>query len=170
MSIDFKDTYFHIHIKTSQGSTCLFTSRVPIQSTNIRSIHSIGIHRSGEGGQTVCITKGYKNPPVPRRLFGQSKIPSNLSPAYTNSSSNLSGVRLVNMEKSELDPDKSSTLSATSLTSFERGQGQNYSGALADLNCKNTRSDGRTDLSGLATEVPTEKQVHLGRLHMRLIQ
>ena len=63
----------------------------------------------------------------------------------------------MNMEKSELDPNKSLALSATSLTSFERVQGQNYSGALTDLNCKNTRSDGRTDLSSLATEVPHRK-------------
>ena len=38
-----------------------------IQSTAIWSVHSThGVHGIGEGGQTDCLTKGYKNPPVPR--------------------------------------------------------------------------------------------------------
>ena len=47
----------------------------------------------------VKLTKGYKNPPVPGRLVGQSQIPPNLSPAYTDSSSYLSGVRLVSQHR-----------------------------------------------------------------------
>ena len=42
-----------------------------------------------------CLTKGYKNPPVPRRLVGHSQISPNQSPAYTDSSSYLLGVRRV---------------------------------------------------------------------------
>ena len=39
-------------------------------------------------GQTDGLTEGY--PPVPRRLFGESYIPPNLSPAYTDLGSPLS--------------------------------------------------------------------------------
>ena len=35
----------------------------------------------------------------------------------------------------------------------ERGQGHTHPGAFADPNHKDTRSDGRTDLSGLANEI-----------------
>ena len=53
------------------------------------------LHGSHEGNKIDCLTKGLKDPPIPRRLVRQSQIPPDLSPAYTNSSSNLSGVRLV---------------------------------------------------------------------------
>ena len=45
-------------------------------------------------GQTDGFTKGYKNPPEPRRLVSESNIPPNLSPAYTNLGSSLSRTRL----------------------------------------------------------------------------
>ena len=34
-------------------------------------------------------TERYKNPPVPRRLVGESHIPPNLSPAYTDLGSSV---------------------------------------------------------------------------------
>ena len=61
----------HFHI---QGQTYRFKA---VYSPN-------GVHCSGQRGQVSCTTKGYKDPPVPRRLVGQSQIPPNLSPAYTN--------------------------------------------------------------------------------------
>ena len=47
-----------------------------------------------KGGETDGHTQGYKNPPVPRRLVGESQVPPNLSPAYTGSSENVSGFGL----------------------------------------------------------------------------
>ena len=38
--------------------------------------------------------EGYKNPPVTRRLVGESHVPPNLSPAYTDLGSSLSRSRL----------------------------------------------------------------------------
>ena len=68
---------------------------IPIQSPTIRPLHSShGVHCSGQRGQVSCTTKGYKDPPVPRRLVGQSQIPPNLSPAYKDTNIPLSGVRL----------------------------------------------------------------------------
>ena len=76
---------------------------IPIQSPTIRPLHSSQrVHCSGQRGQVSCTTKGYKNPPVARRLVGQSQIPPNLSPALTSLYQELGW--LVNQEKSELDP------------------------------------------------------------------
>ena len=67
---------------------------IPIQSTTLWSVRSsIGVHCCGQRGQSDCFTKGYKNPPVPR-LVGPGQIPPNLSTAYTNTSSSVSGPRL----------------------------------------------------------------------------
>ena len=84
--------------KASPGSTCFHFQGQTYQftSTTVWSVHSThGVYSSGKGGQINYITKGYKNPTVPRRLIGQSQIPPNLSPAYTDSSSYMSGFRLI---------------------------------------------------------------------------
>ena len=53
-----------------------------------------GVHSGGQRGQTDGLTEGYKNPPVPRRLVGESHVPPNLSPAYTDLGSSLSRTRV----------------------------------------------------------------------------
>ena len=69
-------------------------SDIPVQSTAIRSVHSThGVYCSSKIGETDGHTQGYKDPPVPR-LVGDSQIPSNLSPAYTGSSKNVSAIGL----------------------------------------------------------------------------
>ena len=66
-----------------------------IQSNAIWSVHSThGVYSSGKRVQVSCTTKGYNDLPVARRLVGQSQIPPNLSPAYTNRSDYFSGPRL----------------------------------------------------------------------------
>ena len=50
------------------------------------------------------IRQGCKDPPVPRRLVGESQVPPNLFPAYPNASQNVPRSWLVNVEKSELKP------------------------------------------------------------------
>ena len=70
-------------------------SDIPIQSSAFRSVHStLGVHCSSKGGETDGHTQGYKNPPVPRRLVGESQIPPNLSPTYPNASQDMPGSRL----------------------------------------------------------------------------
>ena len=44
---------------------------------------------SSKGVKTDGHTQGYNNPPVLRRLVGESHIPPGLSPAYTRSSENM---------------------------------------------------------------------------------
>ena len=70
-------------------------SILPVQSPSLWPVHSThGVHSGGQRGQTDGVTEEYKDPPVPRRLVGQSQVPLYLSPAYTDLGSSLSGVRL----------------------------------------------------------------------------
>ena len=66
-----------------------------VQSIAFRSVHSaLGVHCSSKGGETDGHTQGYKNPPVPRQLVGESHIPPGLSPAHSRSSENMLRTRL----------------------------------------------------------------------------
>ena len=62
-------------------------SGIPVQGPAIRFVHSaFGVHRDTEGGKIDGHTQGFKKPPVPRRLVGESQIPPGLSPTYTRTS------------------------------------------------------------------------------------
>ena len=66
-------------------------SGIPDQGPAIRFVHSThGVHCDTKGGETDGYTQGFKNPPVPRRLVGESQIPPGLSPTYTGTSKNVS--------------------------------------------------------------------------------
>ena len=54
------------------------------------SVHCThGSHCSSKGVETDGHTQGYNNPPVLRRLVGESHTPPGLAPAYTRSSENM---------------------------------------------------------------------------------
>ena len=97
-SIDFKDAYFHIPIQEQsrkylrfhvQGQTYQFKalpfglSTAPLEFTVI-----------AKEVKLMAIRKGIKDPPVPRRLVGDSHIPPGLSPAYSKTNGNMPKVRL----------------------------------------------------------------------------
>ena len=66
-----------------------------VQSTALWSVHSAhGVHCFGKGSETDGHTPGYKDPPVPRRLVGESQVLSHLSPAHPKPSQNMPGPRL----------------------------------------------------------------------------
>ena len=96
-SIDFRDAYFHVPIQ-EQSRTYQIScpgSDIPVQSTVFRSVHCThGSHCSSKGVETDGHTQGYNNPPVLRRLVGESHIPPSLSPAYTRSNENMRSIRL----------------------------------------------------------------------------
>ena len=70
-------------------------SDIPIQSSAFRSVHStLGVYCGSKGGKTDGHKQGYNDPPVPRRLVGESQISPGLSPAYSRSSGNMSKARL----------------------------------------------------------------------------
>ena len=91
-SEDFKDAYFHIPIQEQfrkylrfhvQGRKYQFKA-LPLGLSTAPMEFSV-IAKEVK----LMAIQGYKNPPVPRRLVGQSQIPQNLSPAYTGSSENV---------------------------------------------------------------------------------
>ena len=66
-----------------------------VQSSPLRTIHSShGVHCYSKGSKTYGHSEGYKTPPIPRRLVGESHIPPGLSPAYTGPSTNVQRFRL----------------------------------------------------------------------------
>ena len=63
---------------------------ISIQGPSLWSIHGThGVYCGSKRGEVHGHAQGYKNPPVPRRLVGQSQVPPSLSPAYPNSGENL---------------------------------------------------------------------------------
>ena len=93
-SVDFKDAYFHIPIQEQsrkylrfhvQGQTYQFKallfglSTAPMEFTVLAK---------------EVNTQGYKNPPVLRRLVGESQIPTPLSPTHPNPGQDVPGPRL----------------------------------------------------------------------------
>ena len=70
-------------------------TNLSVQSSPLRTIHSShGVHCHSKGGKTYGHSEGYKAPPVPRRLVGESHIPPGLSPTYTGPSTNVQTFRL----------------------------------------------------------------------------
>ena len=66
-----------------------------VQSSPFRLIHSSdGVHCCSKGGKADGHSEGYKDPPIPRRLVGESHIPPGMSPTYPHLSENVSGPRL----------------------------------------------------------------------------
>ena len=62
-------------------------SGIPVQGPAIRFLHStFGLHRDTKAGEIDGHTQGFKKPPVPRRLVGESQLPPGLSPTFTGPS------------------------------------------------------------------------------------
>ena len=75
-------------------------------------------HCSSEGGETDGHTQGYKNPPVPRRLVGESQIPPGLSPTDTGPSKDMSRTKVAcKFREINWNPSRFSTSLITSSTS-----------------------------------------------------
>ena len=98
-SVDFKDAYFHIPIQEQSRKIPKISCPgpdVPIQGVALWSVHSAhGVHCFSKRGETDGHTQGYKDPPVPRRLVGESQIPRNLSSSHPNPGQDVPGPRLV---------------------------------------------------------------------------
>ena len=154
-------------------------SVLPVQSTTLWLVHSTnGVHRGGQRGQTDGLTEGYKDPTVPRRLVAESHIPPNLSPAYTDLGSSLSRTRLAGEQGEVRTGSKTGFQLCRLPVQPERGQDQTHTRLLAGLNRQDSVNIVRSSVSAPAVQymsligllTATEKQVHLGRLHMRPIQ
>ena len=97
--------YTHTKLIKKISETSCIGQNIPIQSTTIWSVHSsLEVHCSDQRSQTGGFTKGYKNPPVPRRLVGLGQIHQTcLQHTQTLVALWQDLGWLVNMEKSELD-------------------------------------------------------------------
>ena len=128
---------------------------VPVQSTALWPIHSAhGVHCISKGGQTYGHSQGYKNPPVPRRLVGESHIPTSLSPTHPDSSQNVPGLRLVG-ESREIRAGAQANLRLCGLSVRPRVRsGQTHPGPVAKPSGQDKISFTATDLSGPAVYVP----------------
>ena len=148
-------------------------SDIPVQSFAFRSVHStLGVHCSSKGGEIDGHTQGYKNPPVPRRLVGEGQIPPGLSPAYSGSSKNMPRIRLAG-EFGQIRDGTEADLRFCRLPVQPQGWlCPTDTGPLAEPSGQNSRPacPVRQFMSLIGLLTATEKQVHLGRLHMRPIQ
>ena len=65
-------------------------SDIPVQGSALWSGHStLGVYCDSQRSETDGQSQGYKDPPVPRRLVGESHIPPGLSSTYSESGENM---------------------------------------------------------------------------------
>ena len=123
--------------------------------TILWSVHSAhGVHGISQGGETDGHTQGYKDPPIPRRLVNESQFPLNLSPAYTNSSQNVSGSGLAG-EHRKIRAGTQTSLQLCRLPVRPQVRpGQTDTGPVARPSGENTSTFVTTGLSGPAVHVP----------------
>ena len=147
----------HTNTGTIQG-----ISKIPcpgpdlsIQGTAFWSVHSAhGVHCVSKGGETDGHTQGYKDPPIPRRLVGESQIPANLSPTYPNPGQDVPGPRLAGKFR-EIRTGTQPGLRLCRLPVRPQVRpGQTDSGPVAKPSGQDTSTFVATGLSGPAVHVP----------------
>ena len=128
---------------------------LPIQGVALWPVHSAhGVHCVSKGGETDGHTQGYKNPPVPRRLVGESQIPRNLSPTHPNPSQNVPGPRLAG-EFREIRAGTQTSLRLHRLPIRPQvRRGQTNPGPVAKPSGQDTSTPFTTGLSSPAVHVP----------------
>ena len=128
---------------------------LPVQSTAVRSVNgSHGIHYYSKGGETDGHSQWYKDPPVPRRLVGESHIPPGLSPAYTDPNKNVPTSRLAGeCRKDGAETQADFQLRRLPIRPPVRS-GSTDTGPVAKPSGKNTGSDLPTGLFGKGIYVP----------------
>ena len=130
-------------------------SVLPVQSPTLWPIHSPhGVHSGGQRGQTHGSSEGYKDPPVPRRLAGESLYLTHLSPAYSNPSHTVPGARVAG-EQGKIRTGSQTGLQLRRLpVRPERGQGQTNRRSLADLDRQDQIHNVGSVLPGPTIHVP----------------
>ena len=129
-------------------------SDIPIQSTTFRSVYStLGVYCNSKGSETDGHTQGYKDPPVPRRLVGESQIPPGLSPTYSRSSENMPRTRLAG-EFGKIGTGAQADLRFCRLPVRSQGlSGPTDTRPVAEPSGQDSRNTVTTDLSGPAVHV-----------------
>ena len=127
---------------------------LPVQSSSLWSVHSPhGVHCDSQRGETDGRIPGYKDPPVPRRLVGESQIQAKLSPTYSDPSQNVSGSRLAG-EFREIRIGTQTSLRLCRLPIRPQVRlGQTDSGPVAKSSGQDTSIAFTTDLPGSTVHV-----------------
>ena len=126
-----------------------------VQSTALWSVHSAhGVHCVSKRSETDGHTPWYKDPPVPRRLVGESQVLSNLSPTHPKLSQNMPGTRLAS-ESREIRTATQTGLRLCRLPVRPQVQpGPTDPGPVAKTSGQDTNTFVTTGLSGPAVHVP----------------
>ena len=129
-------------------------SILPVQSTALWPLNSSnGVHHSGQRGKTHSSSSRYKNPPVPRRLVGQSSLKARMPGSNSSSSANLPTTRLVS---------KSGQIRAYTQTGLQlcrvpirpsHGKGQTHSREMGSLTEQNQCSAVKRSVPGQRVDV-----------------
>ena len=127
---------------------------LPVQSIAFRPVHSAhGVHCISQRGETDGHTQGYKNPPVPRRLVGESQISTPLSPTHPTPGQDVPGPRLAG-ESREIRTGTQTSIRLRRLPVRPQVRpGQTDSGPVARPSRQDTSTSITTDLSGPTAHV-----------------
>ena len=130
-------------------------SDIPVQGPALRAVHStLGVYCDSKGGETDGQSPGYKNPPVPRRLVGESHIPPGLSPAYSESGENMSKIGLAG-DFGEVRTGSKAGLRFCRLPVRPHGRsGPTNPRQVAESSGQNIRNNVTVTLSGSTVHVP----------------
>ena len=127
---------------------------LPVQSTSLWPLNSsYGVHCNSQGSEADGYKQGYKNPPVPRRLVGESQLPPPLPSTYPKAGPDLSGTGLVGeCRKIRTRTQAGLRICRLSIRPPVR-TGPTYSGPVASPSREDTDSPVTSGLSGPAVHV-----------------
>ena len=129
-------------------------SDIPIQGIALRTGHSShGVHYFSQRSETNGHAKGYKDPPVPRRLVGKGRIIHYLPPTHTDVSRNVSGTGLAREYREVGAGTKAGFQFCRLPVRPQVRPGQTNSGPMGESPRENSSSLASTGLSGPAIHV-----------------
>ena len=128
---------------------------LPIQSSTLWPVHSPhGIHGGSQRGEMACNERGYKDPPVPRRLVGQGHLPPGLSSTDQKSGIPLQEIGVAGKRRQIRTGTQTEFQLRRLPVRLEGRQGQTHHRTLADPTKQSTGDLVTTSLSGPETNVP----------------
>ena len=136
---------------------------------------SVRVYEGCKGSETYGPGKGYKDPPVPRRLASQSTLSGNLLAAYSNPFGSVPRFGL-GIEHGQVGTDSTTSFQLCRLPfrpisrTCETHTGEMVSLKPENLYPKREQYLLRQFMALIWLLTATEKQVQLGRLHMRPLQ
>ena len=105
-----------------------------VQGLTLWPVHSSqGVYHDSQRSKMASLEAGYKDPPVPRRLVGQSQVSPSLSSAYTKINDTVQRSGMVDKRREIRAGTKADFQFRRLPVRPERGQGQTNRRSLADL-------------------------------------